>query len=191
MSLSADHLLAVAQTYWRADKADPSRADSSPEHQRLGKLWEKELQKLDRWWAFLDELRQELPEFTMGDATATPDACFRCAAYSPRTDDPSVVNRFIVVGCVSILAPVYTVYGVEYARSDTRRRQATIRFTPLPPEMRHPAEVIAKRIEATFQVTALPREVAETPIPLYVEPRQPPETTLFHALFTSEPASLP
>lgn len=191
MSLSADHLVAVAQTYWRADKIYHSRVDSSPEHQRLGELWEKELQKIDRWWAFLDGLRQDLPDLTIGDATATPDACFRCAAYSPRTEEPSALTRFIVVGCVSILAPVYTVYGVEYVGSDTKRLRARVCFEPLPPAMRHTADVIAQRIEATFKVAALPREVADTPIPLYVEPRAPPETTLFHALFTSEPASLP
>jgi len=191
MSLSTDHLVAVARNYWRADKAYHSRVDSSPEHQRLGKLWEKELQKMDRWWAFLDELRQDLPDFTIGDATATPDACFRCAAYAPRTDDPSAVTQFIVVGCVSILAPVYTVYGVEYPGNDTKRLNARVCFEPLAPALRQVAEVIARRIEATFKVTALPQGAAETRIPLYVEPREPPETTLFHALFTGEPASLP
>jgi hypothetical protein len=191
MSLSAEHLLSVARTYWRADKIYHSRVDNSPEHKKLGELWEKELQKIDRWRAFLDGLKQELPGFTLGDATATPDACFRCAAYSPRTEAPTAPTRFIVVGCVSILAPIYTIYGVEYASTDSRRRDAKVCFEPLPSNIRHTADVIARRIEATFAVTALPREIAEMPIPLYVEPREPPETTLFHAFFTSEPESLP
>jgi hypothetical protein len=111
MPLSADQLLTLARNYWRADKLYHSRTDNSPEHERLGELWEKELKKLDRWWAFLDALKQELPDFTVGNATATPDACFRCAVYSPMSPSSETL-RFIVVGCVSILAPIYTVYGV-------------------------------------------------------------------------------
>jgi hypothetical protein len=186
MPLSSEGLLAVARNYWRSDKA----YDSSPEHRRLTDLWDQELKKLGQWWALLDELKKELPGFTIGNATATPDACFRCAAYSA-VDNQSDARRFIVVGCVSILAPVYAVYGVEYARVDNRRHNPRAFFEPLPSEMRHPADVISRRIEATFRVDALPREIVETRIPLYVEPVEPPNTTLFHALFTSEPESLP
>jgi hypothetical protein len=57
--------------------------------------------------------------------------------------------------------------------------------------MRAPADIVSRRLETTFGVSTLPREIAETPIPLYVEPKEPPNTTLFHALFTSEPESLP
>lgn len=64
-------------------------------------------------------------------------------------------------------------------------------FEPLPLEMRGVADVISQRLEATFGVSALPREIAETPVPLFVDPHQPPSTTLFHALFTSEPRNLP
>ncbi|WP_257446110.1 hypothetical protein [Archangium lipolyticum] len=190
MSFTSEQLLAIARNYWRADKIYHFRSDSSPEHERLCGLWEEELKKIERWWAFLDELKKELPGFTIGDATATPDACFRCAAYSP-VGDLSNTRRFAVVGCVSILAPVYTVYGVEYSRIEKKRHNPRAFFEPLPAEMRHPADVVSRKIEATFGVSALPREIADTPIPLYVEPIEPPNTTLFHAFFTSEPASLP
>ncbi|MDY7231480.1 hypothetical protein [Hyalangium rubrum] len=181
----------MARRYWRSDRPYDYSFDTSLENQRLQDLWEQELRKLEEWWAFLDSLRKELPGLTIGDATATPDACFRCAAYSPRTSEPERPTRFIVVGCVSILAPVYTLYGVEYASSDIKRRKTRVYFEPLPSDMRQTAEVIARRIEATFTVTALPREIAETPIPLFVEPLKPPQTTLFHAFFTSEPDRLP
>jgi hypothetical protein len=64
-------------------------------------------------------------------------------------------------------------------------------FDPLRPETRAPADIIARRIEATFGANMLPREMARTPVPLYVQWKEPPETTLFHALFTSQPESLP
>lgn len=144
---------------------------------------------MGQWWALLDELKKELPGFTIGNATATPDACFRCAAYSPITD--SSERRFIVVGCLSILAPVYTVYGVEYTRIGKKRHNPRAFLEPLPAEMRHSAEIISQKLESTFRVSAFPRSIAEVRIPLYVEPMEPPNTTLFHALFTSEPESLP
>jgi hypothetical protein len=190
MSPTTEQLLVIARGYWRADKAYHSRTDSSPEHQRLEALWEEELKHLDRWWAFLEELERELPEFRIGDATATPDASFRCAAYAPPDPAPEA-SGLIVVGCVSILAPVYTLYGVHYTRMGNKRHAPRVHLPPLPAEMRRPAEVIARRIEATFGVTALPPDIAHTPIPLHVEPREPPDTTLFHALFTSEPERLP
>ena len=101
------------------------------------------------------------------------------------------MGRFIVVGCKSILAPVYTIYGVEYGREDTGRRSPKVVFAPLPERMQPIAEVIAQQLESLYGVSLLPREVADTPVPLYIEPMEPPHTTLFHALFTSEPESLP
>jgi hypothetical protein len=186
MSLSSEQLLEIAKKYWRPDRA----YDGSPEHGRLVALWDQELKKLDRWWALLDELKKELPGFVIGNATATPDACFRCAVYS-LMGERSDSRRFVVVGCVSILAPIYTVYGVEYERGNSRRRGSRVFFEPLPAEMRHPADVVSRKIEAAFRVSALPRDIAEVRVPLYVEPVEPPKTTLFHALFTSEPESLP
>jgi hypothetical protein len=185
MPPSPEQLLSVVEKYWRADKA----YDGSSEHRRLTDLWDQELKKLGQWWALMDDLKKDLPGFTIGNATATPDACFRCAAYSPVSE--SSARRFIVVGCVSILAPVYTIYGVDYVRVDKTRHDTRVFLEPLPAEMRHPADVVSRRIEARFKVSALPRDVADIRIPLYVEPREPPNTTLFHALFTSEPESLP
>jgi len=180
-----EDLLAIAKKYWRADKAYAG----SIEHRRLMDLWDEELKKMGQWWIFLDELKKELPGFTVGNATATPDACFRCAAYSP--GDAPGGHRFVVVGCVSILAPVYVVYGMEYVRMGRMRTNSRIFFEPLPGEMRHSADVVSRRIEAFFRVDVLPRDIAEALIPLHVEPIEPPNTTFFHALFTSEPESLP
>jgi hypothetical protein len=40
-------------------------------------------------------------------------------------------------------------------------------------------------------VTALPAELAAAPVPLYVDWCVPPDSTLFHALFSSEPDTVP
>ncbi|AKJ00353.1 Hypothetical protein AA314_01979 [Archangium gephyra] len=67
---------------------------------------------------------------------------------------------------------------------------AKVFFDPLPPEMQALAEVVGRKIEAMFGAEALPRELAETRIPLIVEFLEPPATTLFHALFSTDPENV-
>ena len=188
MPLSAKDLLSIARDYWRPDKHFSFRPENSPEAEKFLDLWERELKKMDQWRAFLRDLGESLPDFNIGNATATCDACFRCSVY-PKAEGTSQPRRWVVVGCLSILAPVYTIYGVQYSDQDSERVVGI--FDSLPPEMQAPAEVVAKRMEATFGVSVLSRELAETPIPLIVEPKEPPNTTLFHALFISQPERVP
>jgi hypothetical protein len=190
MPLSAEHLISIARNYWRPDKDFDYRPENSPEAERFLDLWEQELKKMDRWRAFLRDLGGVLPGFNIGNATSTCDACFRCSVY-PKAETKPQPRRWVAVGCVSILAPVYTIYGVRYDYRGRERIAERVFLDPLPPEMQAPAEIVARRIEATFGVSALPRVIAETPIPLIVEPREPPDTTLFHALFISRPERVP
>ncbi|WNG50588.1 hypothetical protein F0U60_45540 [Archangium minus] len=190
MPFSAAELLSIARNYWRPDRDFDFRPENSPEAERFLELWEKELAKMDQWRAFLRELGGALPAFTIGNATATCDACFRCSVY-PATENKPQQRRWVVVGCVSILAPVYTVYGVQYEYTGTERTRDKVFLEPLPPEMQAPADIIARSIEATFGVEKLSRELSEMPVPLIVEPHEPPNTTLFHALFISRPERVP
>ncbi|RKH15360.1 hypothetical protein D7V97_00475 [Corallococcus sp. CA053C] len=64
-------------------------------------------------------------------------------------------------------------------------------MSPIPFDLRDAARKVSQRIEANYGATALPLEIAQTPVPLYVHFMKPPETTLFHALFTSEPWNIP
>ncbi|MFL5358193.1 hypothetical protein [Archangium sp.] len=188
MPFTAEELTSIARKYWRPDKDFNFRLENSPEVERFQALWGKELEKMDQWRAFLRELGGALPGFTLGNATATCDACFRCSVYLKSENQP---RHWVVVGCVSILAPVYTVYGVQYDYRDGKRIGDKVFLGPLPPEMQAPASVVARSIEATFGIEALSRELAETPVPLIVEPKEPPNTTLFHALFISQPERVP
>jgi hypothetical protein len=188
--LSVEQLLSIARSYWRFDKEYHYRIDSSPEHVRLCARWDEALKKHEQWLDILEELERELPGFSVGDGTATPDACFRCIAY-PGTRPLPAVN-WLVVGCVSILAPLYIVYGVRYGQvRDRKRLDPQLFFEPLPPEMRAPADVISRKLEETYGYSKLPAELARTPVPLFVQWVEPPETTLFHALFTNEPDNVP
>jgi hypothetical protein len=109
----------------------------------------------------------------------------------PNRNLPQPALRWVVVGCVSFLAPVYTLYGVQFDYSNGDRTFKQLALWPLPYEIRTTAAIIATRLEATFGVTALPHELTELPVPLFVEFTEPPKTTLFHALFMSNPENLP
>lgn len=191
MTPSSDELLALVRQYFRPDKEYNFRLENSPENERFHAIWRQAMQRMDEWWDMVEELRLDLPDFTLGNITATSDSCFRCGAYAARVG-PHDRSPWVVVGCMSIIAPLYTVFGVRFERdsSGERIRDGAV-FDPLPAEMRPAAEAIARRIEGRFGVSPLPLEVAMTPIPLFVEPQEPPDTTLFHALFTADPGNVP
>ncbi|WNG34231.1 hypothetical protein F0U61_11775 [Archangium violaceum] len=187
MSPSLEQLLSIVRNYWPSNEDHYLRGEASPENERLDALWNQELKKMDRWWALLHDLEGALPEFTIGDATATINASFRCVAYSGK----KAPHRFAVVGCASILAPVFAVYGLEFSETEETRTVSRTCFDPLPAHMQGPAGLIARKLEANFGFDELPRELADTPVPLFVEWKKPPDTTLFHALFASVPESVP
>ncbi|QSQ28637.1 hypothetical protein JY651_12915 [Pyxidicoccus parkwayensis] len=190
MSLTAQQLLDIASQYRDTTRDYYLRQEASPQHERLAALWKQELLKLDRWHAFIRSLAREMPGFTFGDGTAPLSPCFRCVAY-PATSYPHPSVPWAVVGCVSILAPVYTVYGVEFGREAPVRGGSTLYLDDLPDFMSAVALGLGTKLEAQFHVTALPREMARTPVPLFVESKAPPETTLFDALFTDRPEVIP
>ncbi|HYO74636.1 MAG TPA: hypothetical protein VEU33_52045 [Archangium sp.] len=193
MPLSAEDLLAVVRNYFRSDKDFNHRLESSPEYDRFSERWEQALEKMDQWRALLRDIGRALPDFDIGNITATSTSCLRCATY-PKNIIRPISSSSAVVGCLSILAPVYTVYGVQstYRYTDKgRERSEKVFLYSLPAEMQARASVIARGIETAFGAEALPREIAETRIPLIVEPQEPPDTTLFHALFISQPERVP
>jgi hypothetical protein len=193
MPISAEELLSVVRRYWRSDREFDGKLERSPELKRFHAVWKQELQKLDQWRVLMRDLRAALPQFEIGHATATSTSCFRCIVYTDRQpveashEDGPRERRWGVVGCLSILAPVYTVYGLHYDYKDKDVIARKVFFEPLPPEMQALAEVVGRKIEAMFGAEALPREIAETRIPLIVDLLEPPETTLFHALFATDP----
>ena len=189
MTPSSETLLAIAQRYWDSSQEHRLGQEVSPERRRLQQLWDAERKNMERWWAFLEYLKGSLPGFTLGHIVTTADASLRCIAYPPLLSPPPA-HAWAVVGCVSILAPVYTVYGVEYEYIHGKRSGFKSHFKPDSPEMQPSARIIAHQIETSFGFSAVSHEVARTPVPLFVEFKEPPQTTLFHALFTSEPESI-
>ena len=92
MNLTTEQLLSIAREYWRPDRYQHLTQEPSPEDDKREARWKEVLQNAGQWHAFLTGLKQALPGFTIGDGTATPDACFRCVAYpvKGRIDPKSV-----------------------------------------------------------------------------------------------------
>jgi hypothetical protein len=183
---TAEELLALARNYWPEDMETYLSPQESPAFARLHAVWDRELRKIDRWNVFVDALGQELPDWLVCNITAPGDGSLRCAAYSREGSTPPDLE-WIVVGCLSVLAPVYTVYGMRCELRGGRRIRKTVFFEALPSDMHAPAEAMGRGLRETFDVHALPPELANTRVPLIVDPVMPPDTTLFHALFISEP----
>ena len=193
MTMTVDELLARARHYWPANLDWYFRGEETPETARRFALWEQQWRQHGKQWhALLTDLAKDLPGFSIRDATAPSDVCFRCAVRLPREGTTPLVQ--VVVGCLSMIAPVYSVYGLQYEVSPatgTKPSDPRLFLDALPPEMHEPANALAKRMEAVFGASPLLAGLAGTPVPLCVNITCPPRTTLFHALISDQPDSVP
>ncbi|RYZ39047.1 MAG: hypothetical protein EOO71_21630 [Myxococcaceae bacterium] len=185
MSPTLEELRAIARQYWPAPGTETPEGNS-PEHARRAQRWEEALRDNERWNDFLKDLRSLLPGFSVGDGTSTSQACFTCILF-PAKGYPIPPVPWAVVGCMSILAPVFTVYGIAFKYEGSKRSEARLHVGSMPDAMAETTVRVAQELEARFNVRALPKEVAATPAPVVVEWKKPPHTTLFDTLFTSEP----
>jgi hypothetical protein len=187
---SKEDLIAIVRQYYDSNNSFLFTTEASPETNRRQELWAQWIKNLAPWKAFRAKLRSELPNYITGETYATDDGAPRCMVHLPR-ESWSPKSNWEVVGCVSLLAPVYFVYGVEYDYIDGRAQNHKASFEQPPPSMILPTQVVARTIEAMFGFSALPREIVETPVPLFAGLLEPPQTTLFHTLFTNAPSSVP
>jgi len=187
-TLSAEQLVEAIRPYYRADRDYEMQEDASPEDHRLNHFWH-EVHERDgaRWDVVIDAIEREHPEYRLGHITNS-DPCFKVSVYDEMFESAGREVEFVTVGCMSMIAPVYTVYCVRWLSIKGVHIFSEALYEPLPPRVRRPTEVIARAIEAEFKVTRLPRELAETFIPFNVRDRDVGETNLFHALFTPDPA---
>ncbi|RKH21060.1 hypothetical protein D7X74_02305 [Corallococcus sp. CA047B] len=184
-----EQLMAIASHYWPASMK-AALEEGNPEFVRRSSRWDEALQFIPQWHGFLADLDTLLPGFTVGDGTVPSQSSFRCIAY-PAKGVPLPPVPWVVVGCVSILAPVFTVYGISFEYEGRKRREARLHQSPLPEAMAGTARLIAQELETRFGVQELPREVAAIPVPVTVQWTEPPQSTLFDALFDSEPTIVP
>lgn len=187
---SKNDLLAIVRNYYSATHELLYTPETSQETKRLQALWAQRLENMEPWHTFLNELEKELPNLIVGDTLSTSDGGPRCLVY-PSKESRSPTGHWVVVGCISLLAPVYMIYGVEFDYAAGGLRQERASFEQPPPSMILPAKIVAGKIEKTFGFSAVPREIAETPVSLFVGGQEPSAAKLFHALFTSDPSVIP
>jgi hypothetical protein len=190
MTPSKEDLIATVCKYYNSSNASLFATEPSPETKRRQALWAQWIANMEPWYAFRGELSSALPNYRIGETYPSADGGPRCMVYLPK-EAWSPKSNWDVVGCVSLLAPVYFVYGVEWDYIGGRAQNFRASFEQPPPSMVWPAQVVARMIEKMFGFSAFPRELAETPVPLYAGLIEPPETTLFHTLFTSDPSNTP
>jgi hypothetical protein len=190
MTLSKEELIATVQKYYDSSNAFLFTTELSPEAKRHYEMWKQWAANMSLWKAFKAALRSALPNYITGETYPSADGGPRCLVHLPR-ESWSPTSNWTVVGCVSLLAPVYFVHGVEWDYVDGCVQNARARFGEPPSDMVLPTQIVARTIEEIFGFSAFPRELVETPVHLYTGLVEPPQTTLFHTLFTSEPSNIP
>jgi hypothetical protein len=190
MTPSKEDLITIVRRYYDSSNAFLFTTELSPEAERRQALWTQWIANMGPWRAFKAALRSALPNYDFGETFPSDDGGPRCMVYLPK-EVRSPTSNWTVVGCVSLLAPVYFVHGVEYDYINGHAQNFRASFEQPPPSMILPAQVVARTIETMFGFSAFPRELAETPVPLYAGLLEPPQTTLFHTLFTNDPSNIP
>lgn len=185
-----EELIRIAQDHYNSSNAFLSTTEPTAEENRRQALWSKWIENMKPWRSFRTLLKIELPNYTIGETYSSADGGPRCIVYPPE-DSRTPHSNWLVVGCVSLLAPVYFIYGADCDYADGSLRNMRVSFEAPPVNMSLPAQIVARTIEASFGFSAVPREVAETPVHLFAGLLEPPKTTLFHTLFTSAPNSIP
>lgn len=190
MSLLKKDLMNVVQQYYDASGELHVASRPSLATERLTALWEQWIEERSAWTELRRQLKSELPGHDIGETYSTHDGGPRCLIYPPK-ESRTPTGNWIVVGCISLLAPVYFVYGVECDFLEGRLRNDKASFEHPPVEMAFAAQVVARKIEATFGFSELARDIAATPVALFAGNMEPPDTTLFHVLFTNAPSRIP
>jgi hypothetical protein len=187
---SPEELIRIVQDHYNSNNAFLFTTEPTPEETRRQALWSKWIENMEPWRRFRAQLKGELPNYIIGETYSSSDGGPRCIVYPPE-DSRTPNSNWLVVGCVSLLAPVYFIYGAECDYTEGSLRNIKASFGPPPANMSLPAQIVARTIEASFGFSAVSREVTETPVHLFAGLLEPPKTTLFHTLFTSAPNSIP
>jgi len=190
-------LLALVRRYYPRGSAwndhDHNPPPDLPEEiKRLAALWERELANDETWQRLKQTLRDCLSQGVGEMSVPVHDAGRRCAVYLDHFKDvPRGQPARIVVGAVSLIAPLYYVYGVNRTYDDPRNPDQLLVELP-PGEMKEVGEVVARCIEQVYDYRPLPVELARVPVEgLCMDHMRFEGWTLLEALFTTDPANLP
>lgn len=188
--LSARALVALVHRYYPAHlvSEDDPRYDASEEAQRLTALRSAEWENSGPWNAFVLRLREE---FTARRVWELPYLIYEPVRYVrvtvPGTGlTPGEGELKEVVCMLSVLAPVYCIFGSHQRTKNRRMVWNEMHFPPLPPEYQPLEARLASLLESTFGVTRLPNDVLFTPVPdVTVQQRMLGKAQLIDCLFST------
>lgn len=190
-----EELIDVVRRYYPVGRTPyDHNHEASPEWHRFMDLWHGFIDDRSRWLALDDLLTREFSGITVGDATAyTHDGGCRCCVYAiePESTEEGISKE--VLGCVSLLAPVYYVYGTQDRILKRKRIEVTVFLDTLPEELAPYAAKVARGIETVFTgYTPFPKEWLHVPLPdLCADGIYFGKWTLFNLLFTLQPDNFP
>ena len=167
---STDQLIELVHRYYPANLSNGAPGyTESKEYQRLLELRREALARQStRWEAFIQQVREALPDCTVEDWTVlwAEDNCWRARVYLPEPKSAGGENQFqAVVLLVSILAPVYVLYSSFQVRTEGGGfEQPTLSYEQMP-ETAHVAEVLSSLVRNEFGVQPLSNEVLFTSVP--------------------------
>ncbi|AKJ08335.1 hypothetical protein ATI61_1255 [Archangium gephyra] len=193
---TVSELMEVCRQYYPAGRTlDDHEHGASPEWHRFHSRWHEAMADRSRWLTLRGALEDAFPGNVVGDATAyTHDGGYRCSVQAIEPGDKADGVSLEVVGCVSLLAPLYFVYGTQHRYRGGRRENPAAAFflEALPETLTSSASKVARAIESVFGYQPLPVQWASVPVAgVCLDHFEPAEATLFRALFTLEPALLP
>ncbi len=199
--VTAEELLGIARRYYPSEEALPSESERTPEFQRWQETWARAVESRP-WSMLLDALRTELPGRELSLYTpAYATSAYACIiGWRESRPDGEAGYRYVrVAGAVSLLAPVYLVYGTRQLvtslspeeqatrpwRQERERRSPPELALPPTEEMQSCADLLARCIERHLGCRRLPLEVARVQLSglriHYLHEGQPP--TLLNAFF--------
>jgi hypothetical protein len=182
-----DGLVALAHHFFPVGLTfdDPGYFDS-PEYRRYAEAWKKAMNDT-RWDPLHEALQREFPETITGELTVPHhDAARRFAIYLNKSPLKDGVGD-ILIGCVSVVAPFYFLYGAQRRfKGGQHQLPYSIFLDTLPDNMLPYARAAAQQIEQRYNYHLFPSEYLHTPVPdISVSDVFIGNMTLLNAFFTT------
>ncbi|WP_143101260.1 hypothetical protein [Stigmatella aurantiaca] len=173
----------------------------TPEHQRWRACWEKAL-AWNEWRTLLKELPRAFPGDGVGAGTQPfASACLRCFVYRKEVQPRGEIFITRIAAAVSVLAPLYVVYGTAQKYGEEGGSEEQRRYRPsrpalsfeFPGALKAEADALSRLVEQSLGCRPFPLALAQVPLPGirvgFFNGEQAP--TLLDALFSDDLENLP
>jgi len=196
---SRQQLLDIAYQHYARDVFydDPAYMDT-PEYRRLTAAWDQALEHRETWDRFMDAVAERLGRSVRLTDVTMPwhGGGWRLAVYldGGLATYASIerATRDVLVACVSVIAPLYLIHGVqvdiEKGRQSLDNREVYENFTP---RMQAHLPALTEEIKRVFGYAPVSMDDALAVVPdISIDPHGFGQMRLIHALFASFPENI-